>query len=268
MLKICAIGDIVGKAGRNALNQLLPVIKKNHSPDIIICNGENAAGGFGLTKKVFDELTKKIGVDVITMGNHWHDKPEIYNFAPAQPNIVLPGNMGNVENLADGMKILTSKNGIRYAVINLIGTAFMKPGNACPFQAADELLSRIPQSVKVKIVDFHAEATSEKQALGHYLAERVSLFYGTHTHTPTADERVLKSHTAFATDVGMTGAYDSVIGIKIEASIARFIGAGNKKFEPAKGDPWVCALVAEIEPSSGKCANLQRLRLKLSDIKD
>ena len=184
MLRICSIGDIVGKAGRTAIHQLLPVIKEKFDPDVIICNGENAAGGFGLTKKVFDELTKKYGVDVITMGNHWHDKPEIHKFAPGQPNLVLPGNMGNVEELSDGLKILTSKNGVRYAVMNLIGISFMKPGNSCPFKAADELIARIPESVKVRVLDFHAEATSEKQALGHYVTERVSLFFTVLILTP------------------------------------------------------------------------------------
>lgn len=268
MIRICSIGDIVGKAGRTAVHQLVPVIKEKYSPDVVICNGENAAGGFGLTKKIFDELTKKYGVDVVTMGNHWHDKPEIHQYGPAQPNLVLPGNMSNVDELSDGLKILTSKTGIRYAVINLIGIAFMKPGNDCPFRAADELIARIPESVKVRVIDFHAEATSEKQALGHYVTERVSLFYGTHTHTPTADDRIFKNHTGFATDVGMTGAYDSVIGIKKEASIARFLGEGKKKFEPAKADPWLCALIADIDETTGRCVKLERVRLELSDYKE
>lgn len=247
------------------MHQLLPKLRSDHTPDLVICNGENAAGGFGLTKKIFDELTKKYLVDAVTMGNHWHDKREIYDYGPSQPNLVLPANMGNVEDLSDGLKILTSKTGVRYAVINLIGRAFMTHDNRCPFQAADMLIDRIPDSVKVRVIDLHAEATSEKQALAHYVSGRVSLIYGTHTHTPTADERIFTSHTGFATDLGMTGAYDSVIGIKTEASLGRFLGKDKQKFEPAKKDPWLCALLADIEPTTGACVHIERVRYKLDD---
>lgn len=268
MFRICAIGDVVGKAGRRCVARILPHIRKEFDPHIVLCNGENAAGGFGLTKKVYEELSTKQGIDAITMGNHWHDKREIYEFGPKMPNLVLPGNMENVETLGEGLKILTSASGQRYAVINLIGRAFMKHKNSCPFQAADELIGRIPSSVKIRIVDFHAEATSEKQALAQYLRRRISLFYGTHTHTPTADERIFDAHTGFATDVGMTGAYDSVIGIKTETSLSKFLGTAKKSYEPAKKDPWLCALLATVDPETGACKDIRRTRIELSLLGD
>ena len=267
MLRVLAIGDVVGRAGRNVISSILPRVKETHNPDIVICNGENAAGGFGLTKKIYTEITEKFQIDAITMGNHWHDKPEIFSFIDSKPNLVVPGNMSNVDELADGLSILRTKTGLRYAIINLIGVAFMKPGNSCPFIAADEILKKIPDSVKVRILDFHAEATSEKQALANYLARRVSLFYGTHTHTPTADERIIDGYTGFATDLGMSGAYDSVIGIRKEASIARFLNKKASKFEPAKNDPWFCGVVADIDPADGRCISIERIRLKLNDSK-
>lgn len=260
MLKVLAIGDIMGKPGRSALERFLPILVEEQKPDIIIANGENAAGGFGLTEKVFLQLTEKLGIFCITMGNHWRDKPEIESFFRKYPNLVLPGNMGNVDQLSDGLKILKTPGGQSIAVINLIGVTFMVQGNSSPFAAIDRLLSQIPSYVKIIIVDFHAEATSEKQALAQYLAGRISLFYGTHTHTPTADERILAQHTGYVTDVGMTGPYDSVIGVKKQLSIARFLGQDKPKFEPATKDLWCCAIYAELDFETGACRQIKRLQ--------
>lgn len=259
-MKILAIGDIVGRPGREALEALLPSLVAELSPDLIIGNGENSAGGFGMTKNVFDELTTKIGLDVITMGNHWMDKKEIYSFMNQHENLILPGNMKNVSDHKKGLFIGTTKTGHRFAVINLIGRVFMNEGNQCPFDMADKLTSYIPAAVRVRIVDFHAEATSEKQALAHYLAGKTSFFYGTHTHTPTADERILARHTGFVTDLGMTGPYDSVIGINKEASIRRFMNGEKKSWGPAKDDIQLHAVLSEIDPVTGQCQKITRIK--------
>ena len=259
-MKILAIGDIVGRPGRDGLETFLPNLIEEFAPDLILGNGENSAGGFGLTKKVFDELTQKIGLDVVTMGNHWMDKKEIYSFMNQYENLILPGNMKNVDDHRKGLFIGTTKTGQRFATINLIGRVFMNEGNSCPFDMADRLLSYIPASVRVRIVDFHAEATSEKQALAHYLAGKVSFFYGTHTHTPTADERVLARHTGFVTDLGMTGPYDSVIGINKEASIRRFMHGEKKAWAPAKDDVQLHAVVCEVDPTTGSCLKILRIK--------
>jgi metallophosphoesterase (TIGR00282 family) len=258
-LRVLAIGDVIGRPGRKALSLLLPKAKETFAPDLIIANGENAAGGFGLTKKIFDEMTGELGIDVITMGNHWADKREIYNFAFSTPQVVLPGNMYNVEHKNKGHYIGKSKSGIPYLVSNLTGRVFMKGDNTCPFNEIDSILA-LPEIPAIRIVDIHAEATSEKQALGHYLTNRASLVYGTHTHCPTADERILGSFTGFATDLGMTGGYDSVVGMDKKAAISNLMAKEKKPFEPAKNDLWLCAVFAEISPETGACLSIERIR--------
>jgi hypothetical protein len=260
MIKVLAVGDLMGKGGRRSLAKLLPLATERFQPDIILANGENAAGGFGITRKIYDQLTETIGVDCVTTGNHWHDKKEIYEFLPQVDRLVIPANMMNVSDPQRGVAILQTISGVSYAVINLIGRAFMHQDNRNPFHAADELLKRIPDSVKIRIVDMHAEATSEKQGLGHYLSGRVSLVYGTHSHVPTADERLIDDQTGFTTDVGMTGAYDSVIGIRKDAAIRRMTSGEKKKFEPASNDLWMCFILAEICPKSGQCHSIKRFR--------
>jgi metallophosphoesterase (TIGR00282 family) len=264
VITVLSIGDVVGKAGRRSIQELLPIAREKFSPDIVIANGENAAGGFGLNKKVYNQFVDKFEIDCITTGNHWKDKPEILSFIDDSPNLLLPANMYNVDSLEQGYAVLKAKDGSFYAVINLYGRAFMKGENRCPFKAVDEILEKIPKSIKVIIVDIHAEVTSEKQALGHYLAGKVSAVYGTHTHCPTADERILDDHTGFLTDLGMTGAYDSVIGIRKEAAINRLKNGIRKNFEPAKNDPWLCFAVFNIERSSGRCTKIERLRWELN----
>lgn len=256
----------MGKAGRQAVEQLLPRIRSTYNPHIVLLNGENAAGGFGLTQKIYEQFVGPLGVDAVTMGNHWHDKREIYNFRQTAERLVLPANMANVEREDMGLRILTAQNGVRYAVINLIGRAFMHGENRCPFQAVEKLLPQIPAGVKIRIIDMHAEATSEKQALGWHLAGRVSMVYGTHSHVPTADERILEGKTGFVTDVGMTGAYDSVIGIRREAAIHRFLTGEKRKFEPAAENPWMMGIVADIDDDTGSCQRIERVRWSLNEI--
>ena len=263
MIRILAMGDIMGKAGRLCLDAMLPRLRLEHAPDIVLVNGENAAGGFGLTEKVYKGFIEGNGVDAVTMGNHWHDKREIYDYFPRADRLVLPANMGNVEREDMGLKIITAKNGVRFAVMNVIGRAFMVEGNRDIFKALDKMIQQIPSAVRLRIVDIHAEATSEKQCLAWYLCGKVSLVYGTHSHVPTADERILDSKTGFITDLGMTGAYDSVIGIRKEAAMLRMMTGEKKKFEPATGDPWLCGLVADIDEATGHCTAVKRLRLEM-----
>jgi len=258
-MKILALGDVIGRPGRQALESFLPSLKAEFSPDLILANGENSAGGAGMTLSVFEEMTLKLGVDVITMGNHWMDKKEIYNFVHKHENIVLPGNMGNVADPRKGLFIGTTKTGMRYAVANLIGRVFMVDGNKNPFDFADLLFSYVPANVRVRILDFHAETSSEKQALAQYLAGRVSFVYGTHTHTPTADHRILKNHTGFVTDLGMTGPYDSVIGIDTEASLRRFLKGEKKGWGPAKNDIQLHGILSEIDEATGQCLKIERI---------
>ncbi|MFW7378207.1 MAG: TIGR00282 family metallophosphoesterase [Oligoflexus sp.] len=263
MIKILVLGDLMGKAGRRSIAKLLPKAQEQFQPDIILANGENAAGGFGITKKIYDQLTQSYGVDCVTTGNHWHDKREIYELLPQVNNLLIPANMFNVSETKRGFTILESKGGQEYAVINLSGKAFMHADNRNPFHTADEILRMVPDRIKIKIVDMHAEATSEKQGMGQYLVGRVSLVYGTHSHVPTADERIIDQHTGFITDVGMTGAYDSVIGIRKEAAIRRMTTGEKRKFEPATDDLWMCFVIAEVDPKTGQCRRIDRYRWEL-----
>lgn len=265
MSRILAIGDVMGKPGRRCLEGLLGRAREELSPDIVLVNGENAAGGFGLTKKIYDQFVGPLAIDCVTMGNHWADKREIYQFMDSADRLVLPANMANVENEAAGLKILRAKSGVEFAVINVLGRAFMHGENRCPFRAAERLLDQVPERVKIRVVDVHAEATSEKQGIAWHLAGRVSLVYGTHSHVPTADERVLGGTTGFCTDLGMTGPYDSVIGIRKEASILRLMSGEKKKWEPATGDPWLYAVLAEVDDASGRCTAIRRVKWPLQE---
>lgn len=261
MIKTLVVGDIVGKPGRQCLESHLSRIRDQIEPDIFIVNAENAAGGFGLTEKVYQFLIDKIGVDCVTMGNHWHDKREIYDFLPRADKIVLPANMDNVDDEMKGMKVLKTKSGEEYIVMNFIGQVFMNPNYRPLFKAVDLVMDRLPAHIPIRFVDFHAEATSEKQGMGHYLAGRVSGVWGTHSHVQTADQRILAGHTGYITDVGMTGAYDSIIGMDKEAALARLQNPQvRRRLQPAKNDPWLCCLVLEIDENSGACTRIQRHR--------
>lgn len=262
-IRVLAMGDVIGRPGRRALSLLLPKVKEQFHPDVLIINGENAAGGFGITSKIFQQLTQEHGIHVVTTGNHWADKREIHNFISQTPNLLIPGNMFNVSQRTKGYCQLKSAKGIPYAVINLTGRIHMKGDNRCPFKEMDTLLTDI--ETPIKILDFHAEATSEKQALAFYLMGKVSLVYGTHTHCPTADERILGGHTGFVTDIGMIGGYDSVIGMDKKASLETFLTQVKKSFEPAKNDLWLCAIIADLCSETGRCLHIERIRWKVSE---
>ncbi len=254
------IGDINGKAGRRAVRELLPIIKKKYDIDFCIANAENAAGGFGLTADISSKLFS-YGIDVITMGNHTWDNKELEKFIDSELRILRqlnypPGNPGC------GSVILEVKN-TKIAVINLTGRVFM--GNFdCPFRAVEEELKRLEGCSPMVIVDFHAEATAEKIALGWFLDGKVSAVIGTHTHVQTADERILPGGTAYITDVGMTGAHDSIIGIKKELALRRFLTQMPVKFDAASGDVRFSALFVQVNPQNNKTEKVVRIQEKLA----
>ncbi len=205
-MKVLVVGDVIGRPGRKALEKGLKRVRQMHSIDFLIVNAENLAGGFGLTHKLYDELIDHFGVDAVTMGNHWQSKKEILSYYKNANRLVLPANAGNLGDETLGLKIIKSQsNGQQVAVINLIGQLFMHPDNKSPFTACERLLARIPEEVKIRLLDFHGEATSEKQAVAWHFAKRLSCLYGTHSHVPTADERVLEDYTGFVSDLGATG---------------------------------------------------------------
>lgn len=230
-MKILFIGDIFASPGRRAVAEHLPRLVQEENIDLTVANAENAAGGFGLTPAVAEELFA-LGLDVLTSGNHIWDKREIYDYLAEQPRLLRPANYPD-ELPGRGVWVGRARNGVPVAVINLQGRTYMPPID-CPFRKADEILPSLDPAVKVRIVDFHAEVTSEKMAMGWYLDGRVSAVLGTHTHVPTADARVLPQGTAYQTDVGMTGPYESVIGVKADAVVRRFLTGLPVRFEPAK----------------------------------
>jgi len=263
-LNILFIGDIFGRPGRNIVKDRLPDLVKDHSIDLVIANGENSAAGFGITPALADELFD-LGIDVMTTGNHVWDKREIieyFQMADGNPHsparrLLRPANFP--ANLPGWGLYEGQKNGINYAVINLQGRVFMGSSDD-PFRFADKLLEKI--KAKIIFVDFHAEATSEKVAFGWYLDGRVTAIVGTHTHIPTADETVLPKGTAYITDVGMTGPYDSVIGVKKELIVDKFLSGMPTRFEAATGDVRLCAIVVECDDKTGRATCVQRLMLR------
>ncbi|OQX55667.1 MAG: metallophosphoesterase [Candidatus Aminicenantes bacterium 4484_214] len=247
-VRLLFVGDIIGRPGRQALRRFLPSLWQKYKPTVVIANGENAAGGVGLTVKIAEELFAH--VDVITSGNHIWDKKEIFPRLDKNQRLLRPANYPP-GNPGQGGGIIEDRAGQRIGVLNLQGRVFMEPID-CPFRKADEEISLLKEKTKVIIVDFHAEATSEKQALGWYLDGRVSAVLGTHTHVPTADARILPQGTAFITDVGMVGAYDSIIGVRREQALQRFIFGRPQRFEPAKGQLVLMAAFVEIDPATGR----------------
>ncbi len=263
-MQILFIGDIFGSPGRKIVRDHLAHVVETHKIDLLIANAENAAGGFGLTPSIAEELFA-LGCDVLTTGNHVWDKREIidyFNSVNGDPKsqakrVLRPANFSPNAPGVGFYQGVTSK-GQNYAVINLQGRVFMHNTDD-PFRKADELLAKITS--KVILVDFHAEATSEKIALGWYLDGRVTAVLGTHTHVPTADNRVLPKGTAYQTDVGMTGPYDSVIGVQKEQVLHRFLTGLPGRFEAAKEDPRFCAVVIQCDEATGRAHSIQRLML-------
>jgi len=257
-VKILFIGDIVGKAGRKAVKEILPILLQNNKVDLIIANGENAAGGFGITPKIVYELLTG-PVDLLTSGNHIWDKKDILGLLEKENGILRPANYPD-DVSGHGSVVLKTKTGISVGVINISGRVFMD-NIECPFKVALQETEKLRRSTPIIIVDFHAEATSEKEALGWFLDGRVSAILGTHTHVQTADERILPQHTAYITDVGMSGAIDSVIGFEKEIVIEKFITQLPKRFEVAKKDIHLQGVIITIDDSTGKATEIERINL-------
>jgi len=255
-LKILFIGDIVGRPGRQLVRDALPRLVDQHTIDLVIANAENAAAGFGLTPDVVAELFGT-GVDVMTTGNHVWDKRDGLVCLEQEPALLRPANYPPGAP-GHGVGVYETAGGLPVAVVNLQGRVFMGELD-CPFRKADEILDHLGPEQKIIFVDFHAEATSEKGALGAYLDGRVSAVVGTHTHVQTADERVLPGGTAFISDVGMTGARDSVIGIRKELSVQRFMTQMPVRYEIAKNDPMLCAVVIDVDEATGVARQIERV---------
>jgi metallophosphoesterase (TIGR00282 family) len=258
-LNVVFIGDVVGKPGRKTVAALLPQIKKDHKADFVIANAENCAGGFGINLRSLEEM-QSAGVDFFTTGNHVWDRKEGVGLLDAMRNIVRPGNYpGN----SPGRGVCLLKRGdVSVAVANVQGRVFMPPLD-CPFRWIDACLDEISGKADVVIVDMHGEATSEKIAMGWYLDGRASLVLGTHTHVPTRDIRILPGGTGYVTDVGMTGSYDGVLGVKREAVITRFLNQRPTRFEVAGTDLRCDYVVAEIDAGTGKALSVEHLQRKL-----
>jgi metallophosphoesterase (TIGR00282 family) len=259
---ILCIGDVIGSAGRDALARVLPDLVRRHSIDFVIANGENLAHGVGITPSTAEALFA-CGVDVITGGNHTWDRREADELLRTNPRVLRPANYP-ATNSGHGAGVFPARSGGRVGVINLQGRVFM-PETDDPFRTADRLVDELTGETRVLVVDFHAEATSEKTALAWHLEGRVSIFFGTHTHIATDDARVLPAGTAYISDVGMTGGYDSVIGVDKRAAIDRFLTSTPQRLEPAPGDPRVSALLVEVDPESGRAAWCRRLEIAVSE---
>lgn len=258
-MRLLFIGDIFGHAGRAIVADHLADIRAAQAIDVVIANAENSAAGFGITPAVADELFR-YGIDVMTSGNHIWDKREIYEYFPRSPRLLRPANYPSGCPGA-GVYIHESKTGARCAVINLQGLVYM-PNIDSPFGRIDEILATLPADVKVRFIDFHAEVTSEKMAMGWYVDGRVSALVGTHTHIPTADTRILPGGTAYQTDCGMTGPYDSVIGVDKEIVLRRFLTAMPARMEPAKGSVELHSVIVDVDDATGKAIGIRRHTVK------
>ena len=260
-MRILFIGDVVGRAGRAAVNERLPGLIKDWKLDLVVVNGENAAGGFGITETIYTELVDA-GADAITLGNHAWDQREALVFIERAPRLIRPLNYPKGAP-GRGAALIDAKNGKRALVVNAMGRIFMEALDD-PFAAIERELSAcaLKRDADAIVLDFHCEATCEKQAMGHFCDGRASLVVGTHTHAPTADQRVLAGGTAFVSDVGMTGDFDSVIGMNKDEPLNRFLRKiPGSKFEPANGPATLCALAVETDDTSGLALKVGAVRL-------
>jgi len=252
--RILVIGDVIGRAGREALRRHLPDLRARHRPAFVVANGENAAGGVGLTEDVGREMFSM--VDVLTSGNHIWDKKEGIAYMEKEPRVIRPANYP-APAPGKGSIVVSGPDGLKLGVLNLQGRVFMEPIED-PFRTADAAIEEIRKETSCILVDFHAEATSEKVALGFYLDGRVSAVVGTHTHVATADERVLPGGTAYITDLGMAASRNSVIGIRREQAIQKFLTSRPVRFEPDKGGSYLSGVAVEIETATGKALSITR----------
>jgi metallophosphoesterase (TIGR00282 family) len=264
-MRILLLGDIVGKPGRRITVRAVPVLIEREKLDLVIANAENAAGGSGLTPEIYEELIGA-GVDGITLGDHIYRRREICGVLDTRDNIVKPANYPP-EAPGREARIVTTRSGERVAVFSLLGRVFMRPVD-CPFAAADRVLASLPSDVKTIVLDFHAEATSDKQLMGRFLDGRVSAVLGTHTHVPTADECILPGGTAFQCDVGMTGPYDSILGRCVAPMMDATRTFFPEHFEVAAGDVRLSGAIIDINSATGRATAIRRFVLTESGLED
>jgi hypothetical protein len=259
-MKILFIGDIVGAPGREAIKRLLPQIKKEYSIEFTIANIENAAGGVGVTPRIVDELWS-YDLDILTTGDHVWNRREILTIIDSEDKLLRPANFP--EGIPGKGYCIIENQGRKLGVVNLQGRVFMAPVVRCPFRVAIENIEKIKSKTPIILVDVHAEATSEKIAMGHFLDGQVSAVVGSHTHVQTADEKILSQGTAYITDVGMSGPCDSVIGQRKDKIIERFLTGMPVRFEVASGDVQLQGVIIDIEERTGKASSIQRLQRRL-----
>jgi metallophosphoesterase (TIGR00282 family) len=255
-VRILFAGDVVGGLGRRTLLDCLPLLRERYAPTFVVVNGENAAGGLGITPKIADQLFVA-GVDAITLGNHTYHRREVYPYLDSHERIVRPANF--LRSQPGHGTCVVERGGVRLGVVNLSGNLYLRAGRSA-FTEIEVALGELGEVDHV-LVDMHAEATSEKVGMGWHLDGRVTAVLGTHTHIPTADQRVLPGGTAYQTDVGMSGPFDSVIGVEKEQIINRFLSGMPGKFEAAKGDPRMCAALVECDGATGRARSIQRIML-------
>jgi metallophosphoesterase (TIGR00282 family) len=262
-MRILFIGDIVGRPGRDIVKCAVPGLIVEQRLDLIIANAENAAGGSGLTPAIFKELVAA-GVDAITLGDHIYRRREIIPVLQREENIVRPANLPQ-EAIGRTWATVKARNGSLVGVVSLLGQLYMKPTDS-PFPAADRVFASMPSDVRIRFVDFHAEATGEAQLLGRYLDGRVSAVLGTHTHVPTADECILPGGTAFQCDVGMTGPYDSILGRRVDRVLENRLTANPTPFDVATGDVRLCGSIVDVDDETGRAAAIERVCVREANL--
>src|SRR4051812_33445271 len=264
-MRILFIGDIFGRLGRHLINTGLAAIISRHDIDLVIANAENSAAGFGITREIGDELLD-LGVDVMTSGNHIWDKREALDYIGAEPRLLRPANYP-AGAPGNGSYLTRSRSGRSVGVVNVMGRVFMLNIDD-PFQVVLREIEALRKRTRIVFVDFHAEATSEKIAMGWHLDGKVTAVVGTHTHVQTADERILPKGTAYLTDVGMTGPHDSIIGVEVQPALNRFLTALPQKFETATANPRLNAVVVEADEASGVATDIERISLSVEELQD
>ncbi len=262
-MRVLCLGDIFGKPGRQALERTLPALRERHRVDLVVANAENAAGGVGLTVDTARELLA-LPIDVLTSGNHIWKYRDVLPLLDREPRLLRPLNYPKSVTPGRGLGLFSAADGTRVGIVNLLGRVFMDPVES-PFTAALEAVEELRRETKVILVEVHAEATSEKRALGFLLAGKVSAVYGTHTHVQTADEELLPGGTAYLTDLGMTGPHDSIIGMRKEEVIQRFLTGRPAAYGCAAGDVRVCGALFEIDPASGRASAVERVHERVTN---
>jgi len=261
-VRILFIGDIVGRPGRELVRRGLAAIVEQHAIDLVIANAENSAAGFGITREIGDQLLEW-GVDVMTSGNHIWDKKEALDYIGTEPRLLRPANFP-AGAPGNGRYLARTKDDVSVGVVNVMGRAFMAPLDD-PFASVLREIEALRARTRIIFVDFHAEATSEKIAMGWHLDGKVTAVVGTHTHVQTADERILPKGTAYLTDVGMTGPHDSVVGVEIAAALGKFLTGLPARFETATGNPRLHAVIVDADERTGRATDIERLSLGPDD---